>query len=152
MRPRSQVLLVVLSIVSARGAAQVDSTRMREVLATEDQRFAAMRRGDTAALQLLLAPDLTYTHTDGAQNTKAELLRILSSGALRYDSIVPEARDVRVLASTAVVTGRSAMRVESGGHVAAFRIRYLAVYRRGPRVWQLTAWQSTRLLTDKVNR
>ena len=86
-----------------------------------------MQRADTASLQRLLAPDLTYTHTDGEQNTKEEFLRILSSGALRYASIAPEGRQVRLLDSTAIVTGRSAMRVESGGRVAAFRIRYLAV-------------------------
>ena len=145
MHPRLPLLLVVLWNVSGRAAAQVDSTRIRQVLAAEDQRFAAMQRADTAALQLVLAPDLTYTHTDGEQNTKGEFLQILSSGALRYDLIAPEARQVRIFECAAVVTGRSAMRVESGGRIAAFRIRYIAVYRRGARGWQLAAWQSTRL-------
>src|SRR2546430_9743372 len=85
------------------------------------------------------------THTDGAQNTRAELLQLLGSGTLRYASIAPEAREVRVVGSSAVVTGRSAMRVEASGQVHAFRIRYLAVYRRGARGWELIAWQSTRL-------
>jgi len=102
-------------------------------------------RADTGALAHLLAPDLTYTHTDGAQNSRAELLQLVGSGALRYASIAPEARDVRVVGSSAVVTGRSAMRVEASGQAHAFRIRYLAVYRRGARGWELVAWQSTRL-------
>jgi len=104
-----------------------------------------MVRADTGALAQLLAPDLTYTHTDGTQNTRAELLHIVGSGALRYASITPELREVRVAGSSAVVTGRSAMRVEAGGQVRAFGIRYLAVYRRGARGWELIAWQSTRL-------
>jgi len=37
------------------------------------------------------------------------------------------------------------MRVEASGQVHAFRIRYLAVYRRGAHGWELIAWQSTRL-------
>src|SRR6266704_1633970 len=92
-----------------------------------------MVHADTSALASLLTPDLTYTHTDGAQNTRAELLQLLGSGTLRYASIAPEAREVRVVGSSAVVTGRSAMRVEASGQVHAFRIRYLAVYRRGAR-------------------
>ncbi len=126
-------------------AAQVDSASIRQVLAIEDRRFAAMVHADTGALTLLLAPNLTYAHTDGVQNTRAEFLQLLGSGTLRYASIAPEAREVRVLGSSAVVTGRSAMRVEAEGQVRAFGIRYLAVYRRGARGWELIAWQSTRL-------
>ena len=104
-----------------------------------------MVQADTSVLASLLAPDLTYTHTDGAQNTGAELLQLLGSGTLRYASIAPEAREVRVVGSSAVVTGRSAMRLEASGQAHAFRIRYLAVYRRGAHGWELIAWQSTRL-------
>ena len=77
-----------------------------------------MVHADTGGLTLLFAPDLTYTHTDGAQNTRAEFLQLLGSGTLRYASIAPEAREVRVLGSSAVVTGRSAMRVEAEGQSA----------------------------------
>src|SRR5438034_5095249 len=76
-------------------AAQIDTASIRQVLATEDRRFAAMVHADTSALASLLAPDLTYTHTDGAQNTGAELLQLLGSGTLRYASIAPEARSRR---------------------------------------------------------
>ena len=104
-----------------------------------------MVHADTGTLAHLLGSDLTYTHTDGAGNTRAEFLLLLGSGALRYVSIAPEAREVRVLGSIAVVTGRSAMRVDAEGQVHVFRIRYLAVYRHGARGWELIAWQSTRL-------
>ncbi len=99
-------------------AAQVDSASIRQVLAIEDRRFAAMVHADTGALTLLLAPNLTYAHTDGVQNTRAEFLQLLGSGTLRCASIAPEAREVRVLGSSAVVTGRSAMRVEAEGQSA----------------------------------
>jgi ketosteroid isomerase-like protein len=147
MNARSVLLLLVCGVLPASSAAQVDSASVRQVLTAEDQRFAAMLHADTVALERLLATDLTYTHTDGEQNTKAEFVRILSSGALRYASIAPEAREVRVFGSLAVVTGRSAMRVESDGQARAFHIRYLAVYRRRARGWALIAWQSTRLPT-----
>ncbi len=145
MNHRLSALVAVCVLSPLPVAAQIDSASIRQVLVTEDRRFAAMVHADTSALASLLAPDLTYTHTDGAQNTEAELLQLLGSGTLRYASIAPEAREVRVVGSSAVVTGRSAMRVEASGQVRAFRIRYLAVYRRGARGWELIAWQSTRL-------
>jgi ketosteroid isomerase-like protein len=145
MTSRSALLVAACVLVPRLAGAQADSVSVRQILATEDRRFAAMVHADTGALTHLLAPDLTYTHTDGAQNTRAELLQIVGSGALRYASITPEAREVRVFGSSAVVTGRSAMRVEAEGQALAFRIRYLAVYRRDARGWELIAWQSTRL-------
>ena len=147
MNARWPFLLAACALVPALAGSQVDSTSIRQVLATEDHRFAAMMHADTAALGHLLASDLTYVHTDGEQDTKAEFLRIVGAGVVRYAAIVPEAREVRVDESIAVVAGRSAMRVESGGQTHAFRIRYLAVYRRRARAWELLAWQSTRLPT-----
>jgi len=145
MTGRSPLLVAACALLPRLSAGQADSVSVRQILAAEDRRFAAMVRADTGALAHLLAPDLTYTHTDGTQNTRAELLHIVGSGVLRYASITPEAREVRVVGSSAVVTGRSAMRVEAGGQARAFGIRYLAVYRRGARGWELIAWQSTRL-------
>jgi ketosteroid isomerase-like protein len=145
MNGRSPILVAACALLPRLAGAQADSASVRQVLATEDRRFAAMVQADTAALAHLLAPDLTYTHTDGAQNTRAELLQLVGGGALRYTSISPEARGVRVVGSSAVVTGRSAMRVASNGQPHAFRIRYLAVYQHGAHGWELIAWQSTRL-------
>lgn len=147
MNVRFVFVLAACGGLPTNSAAQVDSASIRQVVAAEDQRFAAMLHADTAALDQLLATDLTYTHTDGEQNNKAEFLRILGTGTLRYAAIVPEVREVRVDGAIAVVAGRSAMRVESGGQAYAFRIRYLAVYRHGARGWELIAWQSTRLPT-----
>jgi ketosteroid isomerase-like protein len=131
MNGRSALLVAACALLPSLSGAQVDSASIRQVLATEDRRFAAM----------------VHTHTDGAQNTRAQFLQIVGTGALRYASIAPEAREVRVFGSSAIVTGQSAMRVEAGGPARAFRIRYLAVYRHGVHGWELIAWQSTRLPT-----
>lgn len=145
MRADPLVFLVLLAFSPTGAAAQADSASIRAVLGAEDQRFAAMLRADTAALARDLAGDLTYTHTDGMHNSKAEFLRLVGSGALRYTTVTPQARTVRVAGPIAVVDGRSAMQVESDGHAHRFAIRYLAVYRRDARGWTLIAWQSTRL-------
>jgi hypothetical protein len=116
------------------------------LLAAEDRRFAAMVQADTTTLRTMLAGDLAYTHTSGAKQDRAGLLRSLASGELRYRSIAPTERTVRFLGSEgAVVVGRSDMQVESSGQVRAFSIRYVAVYQRVAGGWHLVAWQSTRL-------
>src|SRR5437773_94667 len=57
-------LLLTAALVFAPSLRAQDSTQAR-VLAAEDRRFAAMVRGDTAALRTMLADDLAYTHTTG---------------------------------------------------------------------------------------
>ncbi len=133
-----------VSLAASTLAAQ-DSVGAR-VLAAEDRRFAAMIHADTAALRTLLADDLAYTHTTGSKQDKTAFLRSLGSGELRYTSIEPTERAVSLMGGAgAVVVGRSNMKVEAGGQLRVFSIRYLAVYRREANRWQLLAWQSTLL-------
>lgn len=124
-------------------AAQDSGLIALQVLQAEDRRFAAMLRGDTALIRTLLADELAYTHTSGRLETKADFLRSIGSGALRYEAIEPEQRSVRLHDRVAVVLGRSAMRAGIGGEARAFRIRYVAVYVRQDGHWLLTVWQST---------
>ena len=142
---RLYLAVSLLACVDVSALAAQDSVVIR-VLAAEDRRFAAMIRADTAALRVLLADDLAYTHTTGAKQDKSALLRSLGGGELRYRSIEPTERVVRLMgADGAVVVGRSNMRVEAGGPLRVFSIRYVAVYRREADGWRLLAWQSTLL-------
>jgi hypothetical protein len=72
-----------------------------QVLATEDRRFAAMIRADTAALRSILAPDLAYTHTTGEKQDRTAFLHTLASGELRFKTIIPTERTVRLLGAEA---------------------------------------------------
>jgi len=136
--------LLILSLAGSAVAAQNRTTA--SVLAAEDRRFIAMLHADTTALRALLADSLAYTHTTGTKQDKDAFLCSLGSGELRYLSIEPTDRVVRLMGRDgAVVVGRSNMKVEAGGQLRAFTIRYLAVYRREANRWQLLAWQSTLL-------
>ena len=145
--PRLHFFLGLFACLSSRALAAQDRTTGR-VLAAEDRRFAAMIRGDTAALATMLAADVAYTHSTGEKQDKAGFLRSLGSGELRYKRVAPTERVVRLLSpEAAVVVGRSNMEVEAQGRPRSFTIRYLAVYARTGKDWQLVAWQST-LLPD----
>ena len=124
---------------SSRNASEPDPLQVQR------ERFRAMEQGDLAALERLLRDDLSYTHTGGQTESKAEFLRTLRSGALRYLSIQPDSVVLRSYGQTAVVTGRSRMRVRNSAGEQAFSIRFLEVYVHEADRWQLGAWQATRL-------
>ena len=117
----------------------------REIAQCEHQRYEAMIRGDLVTLSVVLSEDLTYTHTTGVLDTKAQFIAALASGQLKYESITPEGFEVRVYGTAGIVTGTAQMDIRVRGEEARFRIRYTAVYIRRDDRWQMVAWQSTRL-------
>jgi ketosteroid isomerase-like protein len=125
------------------GGAPRAGTDADAVRAAQVRRFEAMTRRDLAALDGMLADELTYVHSSGELETKAGLLATLRSERLAYDSIAPSDVVARVFGGTAVVTGRSRMQVRAAGQVRRFTIRYTDVYVRRDGRWQTVAWQST---------
>lgn len=115
------------------------------VRAVNDQRFLAMVNGDVAALERLLADDLTYTHSNGTVETKLQFLASIRTKTLEYREI--EAEDVKVSlhGETAIVTGLAAVKLATGGREMDLSLRFTAVYIRKGGAWKLAAWQSTRV-------
>ena len=122
-----------------------DSDDERDIMQCDDRRFKALVRGDLTALRMALSDQLTYTHSSGRHETKAQFLDSLTLGQLSYKAIIPEARAVRVYSGVGLVTGTARMEITARGQDADFRIRYLAVYVKAQDRWQMVAWQSTRV-------
>jgi ketosteroid isomerase-like protein len=135
-------LLLALLLLPVLATAQ---DAREEVLAADARRFAAMIQGDQAALDRLLADDLTYTHSSGQLETKAQFLESLRSGKLRYLSAERSDVAVRLYGDTAVVTGRAEVKVSTGGEEGVLPLRFTEVWVKSGGGWKLTAWQSTRI-------
>jgi hypothetical protein len=111
----------------------------------ELQRFAAFERGDISVLAGMLADDLSYTHSNGLHESKAELLNRLQSGELKYEQLEPEQISVRIYGEAAVLTGVAHGKAWASGTLNTFRLRYTDVYVLAKDAWKMVAWQSTRL-------
>ena len=114
---------------------------MDEIIALENRRIEAMTKGDIQALQEILADDLIYTHTTARIDTKASFIDAISSGRSNYRSVERKDVKVRQFGDSAVVTGHAKVHVGDN----KFEIRYIDVYAKRDGVWQMVAWQSTRL-------
>ena len=130
-------------LVAQPGGTGQDEAEVRQA---ESTRFNAMLKADVAVLDRVLAPELTYTHGDGRVIDKAAFIADFKTGAFKYLMIEPNAMNVRLYGSTAVVTGGAAMRVEQNGKPADIRIRYTNVQVKRNGTWQMVAWQATRLM------
>ena len=145
---RRATLIPLLALLLLPLAAEAQDAR-QAILAADARRFAALTRGDLAALDGLLANDLTYTHTNGQMETKAQFLETLRSGKLRFLSAKPSEQAVRVYGDIAVVTGRAEVKARAKGQEVLLPLRFTEVWVKSGGAWKLTAWQSTQVVESK---
>jgi hypothetical protein len=130
----------------AQSGSAAASAAEQQVIQAEKDRFAAMIKADGAALEQLLANDLTYTHTNAMFETKAQFIKSVTGGAIDYVSIVPSESDwkVRVEGNLAIVNGAAAINVVDKGNDLKFRARFTTVHRNQGGRWLLASWHATR--------
>ena len=129
-----------------RAQAGAHSKAEQEVIQAEKDRFAAIVKADEAALNKLLADDLTYTHSNANMQTKAQFIADVKSGAIDYVLMQPNESDwkVRVIGNVAIVNGTANVNVIDHGNNLTFKIRYTNNHVNRGGTWQMVNWQSTR--------
>ncbi len=114
----------------------------QQILRVEAKRIDAMVAMDLAALDPILADDLSYSHSSGRTDTKASFLELVRSG--HYLGVDFVERDVVPCGDAAIVRGLAQMRVNHDGENLSYPILFLEAYAVRGGAWQLVAWQATR--------
>ena len=120
-------------------------SEIEKIILLEKQRFAAMVNKDTMFLKSVLAEDLLYSHTSGEVDTRQSLIKSIAEKKLDYQKM--ELIDIahRLYEKFAIFNGTMFITVISNGKPLDLKIKYLDVYRKTGKQWQLVAWQSARL-------
>jgi len=116
------------------------------VLRADETRLYAQLAGDTAALDDMLAPDCLYVHSNGAVQTKAQLLQTLKSGALKYLALRYDAPpQIRLYGNeTGILQARAQVAIQlADGQTRKLSLQVTAVYVLLHDRWQLASYQST---------
>ena len=100
----------------------------QKVLDIHHKKFRWMEQMQTDSLAMLLDDDVYYIHSNGWKESKDEVIHNLNSGKLRYISVEVQEADVRVNASTAVVTGKGIFNVSMEGKPLEIKLYYTEVY------------------------
>jgi uncharacterized protein (TIGR02246 family) len=144
-------VLVLLGSAAGLGAVAAQAGDVeRAVLAAQDRRIAATIAGDVAALAGMMTADLTYTHSSGVEEPKAEFLEALKNGKYAYREIVPRDRRVRVHGDAAIVSGPCHVVIEPGGKRTEVDLYFTELYVKEAGEWRMALWQSTRLPAPAV--
>jgi hypothetical protein len=114
-----------------------------EVLAAEDRRYQALLGPDLPTLERLFHDRLSYAHSSGVRDTKAEYLAKIESGYYDYTRSEHPVERVDVVGDTAVVSGRMTADLLVQGRPKSLDVLALAVWTRDTGEWQLLAYSST---------
>jgi len=134
------ILIPVFALMLS--AATLDQKGDKEVLAAMDAFKDAMTHKDGATLGKLLADDLTYVHSAGQLQNKAEVIQSITSGKTIVERMDYSDTVVRFYGKTALVRGRVDLYHSSTNIV---HMNVLHVWVKSPQGWQMVARQATRL-------
>ena len=116
----------------------------QDPVAVDRQFFTWLTEANSDAIDRLLADDfLLIDVMRGGEVPKAALLAVLQSGDLKFERIEPADVRLRSYPGTAIVTGRTKMRVKFQQSSADVHSRYTHVYVMVDGQWRLTAGQGT---------
>jgi ketosteroid isomerase-like protein len=121
------------------------SADVAAVLAAEDRRYQAMIDADLDTLDRMLDDRLSYAHSNGARDTKAEYLGKVRSGYYDYLRADHPVERVEVLGDTAMVVGRMTCDLTVQGIPKTIDNLALAVWVRTDDEWRLLAYAPTTL-------
>ena len=123
----------------ASSSTQQSAAHSEVMAAMEAWRQATVHK-DIPALERLLHPDLTYSHSNCRNESKADVLDNVGSGKSSVVDIAFGESTVRVYGDAAVVKGD----VEFHNTNGTVPLNVLYAWVKGPEGWQMVARQATR--------
>src|SRR5262245_30450135 len=122
----------------------------KQVATAEADLHNAILSADVNKLKLLMDESFIWTHTDGRQMTRSELLNQLGSGKLKYSKLERTAVTVSVSGDTGVVRGSSTRQrssfpgAEGKGDPAPFTAFYTLTFTNKGGSWRAIAMHTSR--------
>jgi len=120
----------------------------KAVLAALDTWKDAMVKKDRAALEKIFHADLSYAHSGGQLETKAQAIPHIVDG-LGWEKIELSETTVRLQGKVAIVNGKTDMHQRNKDKPTTIsKLLVLTVWVKGPQGWQMIARQAVRRADD----
>lgn len=137
------LFILVIGLSPLLSFAQENSPKQTEVIMKMFALRNALINKDSVALDDVLASDVSYGHTSGLIQTKAQLIRSVVSKEQDYKNIIPYDMSIRIYDNTAVVTMKSSVIMTYQGKPLNMDMYITLVWIKKNK-WQLVARQSVK--------
>src|SRR5438477_6319594 len=136
---------LALAATSLPLAANAESADDAAVTKAVDDLTKAMMAADKAKLEALVSDQLSYGHSSGKVETKAEYVGVIAGKKTIYKSITLTDPIVSVSGNNAIARHIFAAEVESGGQSSSPKIGVMQVWVKDGGAWKLLARQAFKL-------
>jgi ketosteroid isomerase-like protein len=133
----SPLALAVISLPSH--AESADDAAVRKAIG---DLIKAITSADKAALEAVVTDQLSFGHSSGRIENKAEFVGGIAGKKVIYKSVTPGEPAITVVGSTAIARYPVAVEVEVGGKPLAFKLGIITVWVKDGGAWKLLAHQS----------
>jgi ketosteroid isomerase-like protein len=107
-----------------------------------DDFATAVLKGDLATLDKLLGDTVTYSHSNGLLENKAQALEAFKKA--KYEKWEFKEQKMQTFGNTVLVRGDAEI-LNKASNASPIKINLLQVWAKTPKGWQLVARQATRL-------
>ena len=139
-------LIIALIFISSTSFLSVNQNDETAVAAAVEQLRLAMVSGDRAALADIAAEQLSYGHSGGLVENKAEFVEKIASGNSDFVSITLSEQSIAISGKTAIVRQRLDAVTNDGGKPGEAHIRVLLVWQKQGKQWKLLARQAVKIV------
>jgi ketosteroid isomerase-like protein len=119
----------------------MDRNYEQEIIRLFEDGDRALMSADLLEIERIYADDYVQADESGALSTRADLIRNVTSGKVRFLAMKSTRRRVRVLENLAIVHGAEEDEIEREGQRASVRYVYMDVVIRRRGRWQIVASQ-----------
>ena len=117
----------------------------KALITAVDRLKDALIHKDTAALNQLLSPNLSYGHSNGWIENKQEMKADLYNGKITYISIIQASPRIQITGIVAIARMTATFEAELEGKRLTFELEVMQVWLWQNNQWQLLARQSTKI-------
>jgi ketosteroid isomerase-like protein len=139
-------LIIALIFISSTSFLSVNQNDETAVAAAVEQLRLAMVSGDRAALADIAAEQLSYGHSGGLVENKAEFVEKIASGNSDFVSITLSEQSIAISGKTAIVRQRLDAVTNDGGKPGEAHIKVLLVWQKQGKQWKLLARQAVKIV------
>ena len=137
------ILAVLLFLISITISAQ--SKHEAAVGNAVEKLRAAMVSGERAALEAIAADQLSYGHSGGLIETKAQFVEKIASGASDFVTIDLKNQTLRVSGNTAIVRHELHATTNDSNKPGEVHLRVMLVFQKQGKEWKLLGRQAVKI-------
>jgi ketosteroid isomerase-like protein len=143
MNYRKQLFFFIFLLSTLVSIAQ--SKKEAQVNAAVEKLKLAMVSGERAALESIAADQLSYGHSGGLIETKAQFVEKIASGASDFVTIDLKNQTVAVSGNTAIVRHELHATTNDGNKPGEAHIRVMLVFQKQGKEWKLLGRQAVKI-------